>query len=133
MKYSVLIRDDDKSKKIAEYIKKNIIYSYDENNPDIVIAVGGDGTLLEAFHKYPNSVVFGLHTGHLGFFANYNPDNIDLLINDINNNTYKTEKIPLLSMLIEESNGNAYYEDAVNEATVLSSVKTLILDVKFDD
>lgn len=133
MKYSVLIRDDDKSKKIAEYIKKNIIYSYDDNNPDIVIAVGGDGTLLEAFHKYPNSVVFGLHTGHLGFFANYNPDNIDLLINDINNNTYKTEKIPLLSMLIEESNGNAYYEDAINEATVLSSVKTLILDVKIDD
>ena len=36
MKYSVLIRDDDNSKKIAEYIKKNIVYSYDENNPEIV-------------------------------------------------------------------------------------------------
>ena len=44
MKYSVLIRDDDNSKKIEEYIKKNIIYSYDENNQEIVIDIGGDGT-----------------------------------------------------------------------------------------
>ena len=37
MTYSVLVRCDDKSQKIEEYIRKNIKYSYSDDNPDIVI------------------------------------------------------------------------------------------------
>ena len=133
MKYSFLIRNDEKSIEISNYIRKNIKYSYDENNPDIVIAIGGDGTLLQAFHKYPSAVVFGVHTGHLGFFANYNPDTIDLLIDDINNDKYNIEELELLSCKIEEANGNIILGDAINEATVISPAKTLILDVSIDD
>ncbi|RIA75775.1 NAD+ kinase [Anaeroplasma bactoclasticum] len=132
MKYCILIKNDDLSKELAAYIRKNIKYSYDENNPDITIAIGGDGTILQAFHKYPSSVVFGLHTGHLGFFANYNPDTIDLLIEDINNHQYKIDEMELLSCKIEEANGNTYYADSINESTILSPKKTLILDVKID-
>ena len=132
MTYSVLVRNDDKSMMIEEYIRKNIRYSYSDNNPDIVIAIGGDGTILQAFHKYPNAVVFGIHTGHLGFFANYNPDTIDLLVNDINNNLYKIEEVELLSCVFEEANGNKIIGDALNEATVISPRKTLILDVSID-
>ena len=133
MKYCILNRNDYKSKEIAEYIIKNIKYSYDENNPDIVIAIGGDGTILHAFHQHPKSVVFGLHTGHLGFFANYNPDTLDLLVDDINNQSYKIEETELLSCKIEEDDGNVIEVDAINESTVLSTRKTLILDVKIDD
>jgi NAD+ kinase len=133
MKYCLLVRKDENSIMIAERIRKNIKYSYDEENPDIVIAVGGDGTILQAFHKYENSVVFGLHTGHLGFFANYNPDTVDNLIQDINNNLYQTEEIELLSCRIEEDNGNVIYGNALNEVTILSATKTLILDVQVDD
>ena len=43
----------------------------DAVNPEIVISVGGDGTLLQAFHQYSHmlsQVAFvGVHTGHLGF------------------------------------------------------------------
>lgn len=133
MTYSVLVRCDDKSQKIEEYIRKNIKYSYSDDNPDIVIAIGGDGTILQAFHKYPSAVLFGIHTGHLGFFANYNPDTIDLLINDINNNSYEIESIDVLSCIFEEADGNIISGDALNEATVISPRKTLILDVSIDN
>ena len=42
-----------------------------EEEPDLVITVGGDGTLLYAFHRYSNrlneTAFVGVHTGHLGF------------------------------------------------------------------
>lgn len=43
----------------------------DQQHPDLVISVGGDGTLISAFHKYKqqlDKVCFaGIHTGHLAF------------------------------------------------------------------
>ncbi len=49
----------------------------DSENPEIVISVGGDGTLLQAFHQYSHmlsKVAFvGVHTGHLGFYADWLP------------------------------------------------------------
>ena len=104
-----------------------------DENPDIVICVGGDGTILQASHKYPKAIIFGLHTGHLGFFANYNPDNVDELINDVNNGTYQMSDVSLLSCKIEEFNGNELTMNALNEITVISTSKTLILDVNIDD
>ena len=132
MKYTLLIKEDETSKKIGEYISKKIILEKDEKNPDIVISVGGDGTILQAAHIYPNKTIFGLHTGHLGFFANYNPDTVDDLILDINSGNYMTSTVDLLSCKIEEANGNTITMNALNEITVISPKKTLIMDVKVD-
>lgn len=53
----------------------------DEEEPDIVISVGGDGTLLYAFHKYSGrldkTAFVGVHTGHLGFYADWVPSEIE--------------------------------------------------------
>lgn len=133
MKYTLLIKEDETSKQIANYISKRIILEKDDKNPDIVISIGGDGTILQAAHIYPNKTIFGLHTGHLGFFANYNPDTVDELIEDINTNCYMTSKVELLSCNIEEENGNRITMNALNEITVISPKKTLIMDVKVDD
>ena len=47
----------------------------DDHEPELVISVGGDGTLLSAFHHYShclNDVRFlGVHTGHLGFYTDW--------------------------------------------------------------
>ncbi|MCR5231305.1 MAG: NAD kinase [Acholeplasmatales bacterium] len=132
MKYTLLIKEDETSKRIGEYISKRILLEKDEKNPDIVISVGGDGTILQAAHTYPNKTIFGLHTGHLGFFANYNPDTVDDLISDINSGNYMTSTVDLLSCKIEEANGNTITMNALNEITVISPKKTLIMDVKVD-
>ena len=88
MTYCIITRDDPKSKSITKELKSKINAKYDEDFPKCVIAVGGDGTLLRAFHLYPNSIIFGLHTGHLGFYSNYFVSDIDVIANAINEDKY---------------------------------------------
>ena len=53
MKYTIYSRKQDEiTLGIIKEIKERIKLEYDENNPDIVITVGGDGTILRAVHKY---------------------------------------------------------------------------------
>ncbi|GAA3329556.1 hypothetical protein GCM10020331_078100 [Ectobacillus funiculus] len=57
---------------MREYLQ-DFEFVNDEQEPEIVISVGGDGTLLQAFHRYShrleNTAFVGVHTGHLGFLC----------------------------------------------------------------
>ena len=76
----------------------------DKESPDIVISVGGDGTLLQAFHQYSHMLgdvsFVGVHTGHLGFYADWLPHEVEKLIIEINNSTYQVIEYPLLEVII---------------------------------
>lgn len=133
MKFSIICRNDEKSNKISDKIKKALIHTLDNDNPDIVIAVGGDGTLLKAFHSYPNAILFGVHTGSLGFYANYGVNDVDLLIEAINNHSYSIECMDLLNCKMVDYNDNVIINNALNEITIVNPTKTLILDVYIDN
>ena len=49
MKYALMIRNDALSKETALKIKEGLkdFFMYDDQNPDLVISIGGDGTILE--------------------------------------------------------------------------------------
>ena len=132
MTYTIIIRSDEKSSKLKEYLIKQIKHTYVDSNPDIVIAIGGDGTILKAAHSYPLATIFGIHTGHLGFYANYNIDTIDEVINSINSGDYKIDELPLLSCKII-SKSNEIYSNALNEITIVTPPRTLRLDVFIDN
>ena len=129
MTYCIITRDDSKSKSITNELKAKIKAKYDEENPKCVIAVGGDGTLLRAFHSYPNSIIFGLHTGHLGFYSNYLVSDIDEIAEEINNESYNIEEIDLLEVEFVDGFGNHYHDKALNEVTIVGPTRTLRLDV----
>ncbi len=86
MKYAVTSKGDTKSNELMQKIKDQLDslgVIYDEDQPDIVISVGGDGTLLYAFHRYSSrldrTAFVGVHTGHLGFYADWIPEEIEKL------------------------------------------------------
>jgi len=133
MKYAFLLRDLDESLNVKKYIEEKIKLEYDEKTPDIVIAIGGDGTILNAVHKYPDAIVFGIHTGHLGFFANYDMNEIDTLIDDINYNRYKVDLLDTIECNFYDKNGKKYTDFALNEVTIVSPLRTLRLDVSVND
>lgn len=68
-------------KKLTEWLKKHYpkIQLLKENSlpktkklsPDLLIVLGGDGTIIEAAQKYQrfNPLIFGLNLGHVGFLA----------------------------------------------------------------
>jgi NAD+ kinase len=59
-------------KKIATWIRARYpAIRISRTNPDALIVLGGDGTILEAARKYgkQNPIIFGLNLGHVGFLA----------------------------------------------------------------
>lgn len=132
MKYSVYSRKQDEvSLSIVKKIKSLIKLEYDEENPDIVITVGGDGTILRAVHKYIDIVdkitFFGVKTGHLGFYTNFTIDAIDELCEKINNNVFEVESHSLLEWKTKSNKGYA-----INEITITNPTATQIVDVLID-
>lgn len=131
MKYWIIHKEDRVSLEIKEVLLKKIRLELDIEHPNIVIVIGGDGTFISAVHQYPDAVFFGIHTGHLGFFANYILEDVEQLITDINQKTYKVEKIDTLECTLVTSE-KIIQNFAINEMTLLTPPKTLILDVEVD-
>jgi len=137
MKFSVITKDDIKSTALAEKVK-NYLFDfdliYDDLEPDIVISVGGDGTLLNAFHKYndrlKDTAFVGIHTGHLGFYADWVPEDLEKLVIAIAKENYSIVEYPLLSCEISYSDGKETEQFlALNEATIKSMEGTFVIDV----
>jgi NAD+ kinase len=60
------------AKKIEAWlVKRNILVSDTSRNAEVIIALGGDGTILEAARspQMKNSVIVGLNLGNVGFLA----------------------------------------------------------------
>lgn len=137
MRFTIVQRGDNHSQSISSYLKKQCIeqleWEYDEQEFDIVLSVGGDGTLLRGIHQYLDKLdhiqFVGIHTGTLGFFTDYTFEEVDTFINDIKRNNPHIEKSPLLE--IEFDNQERVY--ALNEVRIESLAKTLSLDVYIDD
>lgn len=113
--------------KISEY---NL--DFDSDNPDIVIFVGGDGTLLRAAHEYidrlDNISFIGVNKGSLAFCCDYNFDEIDQLFMDIVNDNYKKQPLNLLEADLEDET-----IFAINEIRIENPFHTLISEVYIDD
>ena len=87
MRFAITSKGDTKSNTLMHKMRSYLLdfdLVYDEEQPDIVISVGGDGTLLYAFHRYSSrldkTAFVGVHTGHLGFYADWVPDEIEKLV-----------------------------------------------------
>ncbi|MFC4386868.1 NAD kinase [Gracilibacillus marinus] len=136
MRFSILSKGDQKSDKLKgrmrQYLEEFSLV-YDEKEPDLAISVGGDGTFLEAFHTYQNrleeTAFIGVHTGHLGFYADWLPDEIEKLIIEIAKNPYEIVEYPLLDIFIHPANsGETQRFLALNEASVKSTDGTVVMD-----
>jgi NAD+ kinase len=138
MKFAISSKGDQKSNTLMHKMRSYLIdfqLEYDEEKPDIVISVGGDGTLLYAFHRYRSrldkTAFVGVHTGHLGFYADWTPDEIEKLVIAIAKTPYQIIEYPLLEVIVRFSNGAREKKYlALNESTVKSVEGTLVMDVE---
>ena len=65
---------------------------------DIIIAMGGDGTMLHTAHlvKFSSKPVLGINTGKLGFMANVQPDQVESALELILRGDFSIDKRTLL-------------------------------------
>lgn len=138
MKFAIQEKGDETSNKIRNQIYRYLTdfeLVYDENEPDIVISVGGDGTLLHAFHHYKHrleeTAFVGVHTGHLGFYADWMPEEVEKLVIHIAKTPFQVVDYPLLEVTIRYIDGekeNRYL--ALNECTVKATEGSLEMAVE---
>ncbi|MFC0189105.1 NAD kinase [Fictibacillus aquaticus] len=137
MKFSIISKGDQKSNTLAAKIRtylEEFDLQYEDQTPEIVITVGGDGTLLHAFHHYAHRVnetaFVGVHTGHLGFFADWTPEEVEKLVIHIAKTPFQIVEYPLLEVTVrylDDMDEKRYL--AVNECTVKSVEGSLVMDV----
>ena len=82
-------------------------------NASVIIAMGGDGTILHTAHliKEFNTPVLGINTGKLGFMANVQPSQIEEALECVQNEKYRIDKRQMLKANTEDE--KEYY--ALNE------------------
>lgn len=138
MKFNIISKGDSKSNSLTNRIRAYLLdfeLVQDEEDPEIVISVGGDGTLLTAFHKYSHrldkTAFVGVHTGHLGFYADWMHGDIEKLVIAIAKTPFQIIEYPLLEVTIrynQDKKESTYL--ALNEATVKSVEGTFVMDVE---
>ncbi len=88
-----------------------------EEEAEIIVALGGDGFMLETLHKHmkTNTPVFGMNCGTVGFLMNtYNPDNLLERLQDAD-----TVELHPLEMTATNMNNIEVKASAINEVSLL--------------
>ena len=140
MKIAIINFENSNATQVANDIKSLLIkenIEVTEENPDLVISVGGDGTLLSAFHRYQNKLdkirFVAVHTGHLGFYADWRENEIDQLVNSIKNDNQQKISYPLVEAEIIYKDKTKKKITALNEIIFTKNSGTLISDVLIED
>ncbi|WP_312068165.1 NAD kinase [Exiguobacterium sp.] len=136
MRFAITARDDERSHALKQQLEQALTDRgcvLDVSQPEIVVSIGGDGTMLQAFHSYLDQVetitLVGIHTGHLGFYADWRPEEMDELIDHIAKQDLATVEYPLLELSIDYADGSHNQLLALNECTIKSFNQTLVCDL----
>lgn len=129
----LLIHSNDKTS--SHNLKKNILailpdfnFEIDEENPDYIVVLGGDGTMLSAIRKHSNKNVafIGLNTGHLGFMSNNVLDNVSGILSNLKDGFYKTETLSMLTVHAITKDNKKYSSNAFNEVVVKHTLPSML-------
>ena len=131
-------------KKLAVFIEENTASMMTKNNLptfceekipseiDLMIVVGGDGSLLNAAHcALPHNLpVLGINRGHLGFLTDIHPNELSK-ISDVLSGKYTTEK----RFLLKANNNEKHLGIALNDVVLLpgDTAQLIEFDVFIND
>ena len=110
------------------------------SDTELIACIGGDGTLLSMLHRldFPEIPILGVNTGHLGFFQDASPDDIEDILTKFKNNEYKLQTIRPIEAKITTAT-ETYTRTGINELLIrgpfshVSQYEIKIGDTKIQD
>ena len=103
---------------------------------DLVIVVGGDGTMLNAGRSVADAGVplLGINLGRLGFLADVSPDEMTSELDQILDGDYREEERTLLHATVLRGEEPLYASDALNDVVVHKRdiARMIELEVRID-
>ncbi len=112
----------------------------DNFSADLAISIGGDGTFLRTAQWVGNKniPIMGINTGHLGYLADVQISESEIILEDITTGNYKIEERSLIEVLPSNTILDKW-PFALNEVAILKqdtasmiSIKTKINDVELN-
>ncbi len=90
------------------------------NNADLVIAIGGDGTMLYASRlaRTTGTPILGVNRGRLGFLADITPDEMIASVEQVLKGNYLKDSRLLLKARLESASGEDAIEYGLNDVVV---------------
>lgn len=119
---------------VAEKLDKyqELSCSLDEMDADMIIAVGGDGTILrtQSFISHKKIPLFGINMGTVGFLTEIDPENAFKAIEEVLLGNYFVEKRTQLQIYHQKK-----LHSALNEVVLMTRkpAKMLHIEISVDD
>jgi NAD+ kinase len=106
--------------------------SSEQNRVDLVVAVGGDGTVLEAAHVAVGLGVpiMGVNLGTIGFLAEAEPDELERTVAALAAGEYRIEDRNTIEVVLPDGTRGLGVNDVVVEK--INSQRLIVLDVDID-
>ena len=103
---------------------------------NLVISIGGDGSLLSAIQKMGNNQIpiLGIHNGNLGFLNQTNLQNFEQSLNEILNKNIPINESNLIKATVYSCNGDIKYEMigfndiVINHGNLLRMIKLQLFE-----
>ncbi|MDR2133032.1 MAG: NAD(+)/NADH kinase [Clostridiales Family XIII bacterium] len=96
-----------------------IVSDFDET-VELIVCIGGDGSLLNtlAALRFPNTPIIGVNTGHLGFFQELQPGELDEFIFRYKEKRYVIQELKTLRARIASEDGGEDELLGLNEIAI---------------
>lgn len=98
-----------------------VVAENDSSECDMVLALGGDGTILAAAEKARehNVPLLGVNLGHMGFLAEVGEEGIGKVVEQLTSGTYRVDSRATLDVTVTFPDGSLHHDWALNEATLI--------------
>ncbi len=124
-KITIFANEDSYSQEIRKLLRRKLQQSGftvpKQFTPDaeLIVSIGGDGAFLRTLHKYnfPHIPFFGINTGHLGFFQEIHPEELDEFVFLYKQGRYHIQNLKTVKATVEEDGGQVDYQ-GLNEITI---------------
>jgi len=125
------------AEKLRKWIKsKHSDVQLNDKKPELLIVMGGDGTVLEAAKAYgskSNPLILGLNLGHVGFLTSVRePKNFLPALDKFFRNKYSVVERMVLSVSVIRNGKNIFTSEALNEAVIHNLLGMVDVDVQID-
>ena len=98
----------------------SLLASEEIDDADLVIAIGGDGTMLYASRlaRESGTPILGVNRGRLGFLADVTPDEMIASVDHVLQGNYSTDSRLLLQARLRRSSGDEQVAYALNDVVL---------------
>jgi NAD+ kinase len=104
----------------------------ERDDADIVLVLGGDGSILRAAHQmgFHQRPVLGVNLGHLGFLAALQPEQLDQALPEIATGQHKVVEHLMFECTTLRDGKPIYHSLVLNESTVLAGPPFKMVDIE---